>query len=234
MNTTMHTGMEMNHTNVTHMVMSDESPFCSSGGSMHGLGMSSGGGMIMYMDGFRIALKGNQPCLNLFFPSWTLDTKGKFIGALIGILFLAIATEAVSHVRFLATNRLKGRGAIKRWTLTVLHGFQALLGYTLMLATMTFSVEMLLCVVLGLGIGYSLFYRDQDAHVTSNPCCEFIQSEADEKSGSMMLRNSMVAHEANQATAQRLIDGTLERTTEVEAAEDYEMDRGTEDEGEDV
>ena len=35
---------------------------------MLGGGMSKG--MVMYMDGFKFATSGNQPCLNLYFPSW--------------------------------------------------------------------------------------------------------------------------------------------------------------------
>merc|ERR1719384_462579 len=54
-------------------------------------------------------------------------------------------------------------------------------GYILMLATMTFSVELLLCVIVGLGIGFILFYDERDGHVTTNPCCSFMQSESDER-----------------------------------------------------
>jgi hypothetical protein len=50
-----------------------------------------------------------------------------------------------------------------------------------MLATMTFSVELLLCVMMGLGCGFAIFYDDHDTHVTTNPCCNFIQDEANER-----------------------------------------------------
>lgn len=50
-----------------------------------------------------------------------------------------------------------------------------------MLATMTFSVELFFCVLVGLGSGYAIFYDENDTHVTTNPCCNFIQNEADER-----------------------------------------------------
>jgi len=132
------------------------------------------------MDGFRFSLQSNdQPCLNLYFPTWTLDTRSKFAGAMLGIFALAVLTEGISKFRFLASRRLKG--SAKRWSVTGLHGLQALVGYILMLATMTFSVELLGCVIVGLGSGFAMFYDDHDTHVTTNPCCNFIQDEANER-----------------------------------------------------
>ena len=55
-----------------------------------------------------------------------------------------------------------------------------------MLATMTFSIEILICVVVGLGAGYAIFFqRDEEflhnnGHVTTNPCCSFMDNEAKE------------------------------------------------------
>ena len=136
------------------------------------------------MEGFRVSLKGNQPCLNLYFSGWTLDSRLKFVSAMFGILVLAVATEGISKLRFLMSRRLKG--SRKRWTVTCLHGLQALVGYLLMLATMTFSVELLLCVIVGLGLGFAIFYDDDDNHVTTNPCCNFIQDEAKERYDTMV------------------------------------------------
>lgn len=104
-----------------------------------------------------------------------------------GILLLSIATEGLSKTRSLLSKRLKG--GVKRWTITILHGLQALVGYILMLATMTFSVELLSCVILGLGIGFALFYDDEDSHVTTNPCCNFIQEEFNERASTLRRQN---------------------------------------------
>ena len=61
-------------------------------------------------------------------------------------------------------------------------GAQALLGYIVMLTTMTFSVELLFCVVFGLSLGYGIFFKPVDVfqetgHVTNNPCCAFMEDE---------------------------------------------------------
>lgn len=133
-------------------------------------------GMIMYMDGFHVSLAGDSPCLNLYFPEWTLNTRAKFWWAMTGIVALGVVTEGISKMRSLLSKNLKG--SLKRWSITFLHGLQALVGYILMLATMTFSVELLACVIVGLGLGFAVFYDDDDLHVTTNPCCNFIQVRA--------------------------------------------------------
>jgi len=77
-----------------------------------------------------------------------------------------------------------------RAALTVLHGTQALAGYMLMLCAMTFSAEFLVVTVVGLSLGYTVFFHsnpnDADAfledntHVNANPCCNFMEDEAKE------------------------------------------------------
>ena len=101
------------------------------------------------MDGFRWGFLGEgQPCINLYFPGWTLDTSGKFAGAMIGVVILGILTEGVSKFRHDLAN--KGRrevmtlqGARKfRVAQTGLHGLHAVAGYFLMLAAMTFVIDL--------------------------------------------------------------------------------------------
>jgi hypothetical protein len=140
------------------------------------------------MDGFRWALKGGQPCINLYFASWKLNSAHKMILAMMGILLLAIGTEAISKYRHTLSTRAKttsahSRAAQKlRTTQMGLHGLQALAGYILMLATMTFALELLCSVIVGLVIGYAFFGGDQYNHVTTNPCCAFLEDEACERS----------------------------------------------------
>ena len=66
--------------------------------NMSDMNMNSGGGTIMYMDGFHSALFHNQspppPCLNLFSSSWTLHTQSKFLFAMVFITLLGILVEA--------------------------------------------------------------------------------------------------------------------------------------------
>lgn len=155
--------------------------------------------------GFRFSLRRNQSCLNLLFPSWTLTTETKFYIAMMGVFLLAVSVEGFSKlrhrvVRAARQNASLGQTSKALWlrsTVTLLHGMQALLGYTLMLVTMTFSLELLMCVVAGLAVGYAIFFQqmgclfdasddgvdsvsDEARHVTSNPCCEFMSEESRE------------------------------------------------------
>ena len=141
-----------------------------------------------YMDGFRFAMAGNQPCLNLYFPSWTLDTRTKFVGCLVLVFLLSFATEGISKFRHTLSSRPAVREQQSRRTrqiqISALHGVQALLGYVVMLATMTFSVEILISVVLGLSCGYYHYFAGEvglEGHVTTNPCCNFMQNESDDQ-----------------------------------------------------
>jgi hypothetical protein len=117
---------------------------------------------------------------------------------MIGVLALAILTEGISKLRFIAQLKFAHEShRRRRWSITMLHGLQAFVGYMLMLATMTFSVELFFCVLLGLGIGYAIFYDENDTHVTTNPCCNFIQNEADERLITKTLEETMLENEDN-------------------------------------
>lgn len=56
-----------------------------------------------------------------------------------------------------------------------------------MLATMTYSAEFLIATVFGLASGYALWFHTEEeylkepAHVTTNPCCNFMEAEAAEE-----------------------------------------------------
>lgn len=145
-------------------------------------------GMVMFMDGFRWALKGGSSCLNLYFPGWTLDSEGKFAAAMAGVFVLAMLTEAISKLRHNLNRKsrsvstsLTERKKLKL-AQTALHGLHAFVGYIVMLATMTFALELLVCVVVGLTFGYLLFGGESYSHVSTNPCCAFLEDEANERS----------------------------------------------------
>lgn len=139
------------------------------------------------MDGFRWSLKEGGQCLNLYFPGWTLNSQGKVFGAMVGVLVLAMTTEAISKLRHrlsvkarnVATSQAVRKKLVAAQTL--LHGAHALVGYIVMLATMTFSLELLLCVISGLTLGYVLFGGEKYSHVSTNPCCAFLEEEANER-----------------------------------------------------
>lgn len=149
----------------------------------------------MYMEGFKFTLDEDQPCLNLFFHDWTLDTRAKFYFAVIGCFGLAIFVEGLSAFRYRIVRSVKqahrrqgeqqqSSTQALRLVVALCHGMQGLVGYLLMLAVMTFSVELFLSVVLGLAVGYAVFFQYEEAlgrvHVTTNPCCSFLEGEARE------------------------------------------------------
>ena len=141
------------------------------------------------MEGFRWTLQGGHSCINLYFPSWTLNTQGKLIGAMVGVLVLSMATEGISKLRhhLSVKSRLVTTSLATKRRLSVLqtflHGVHALTGYVVMLATMTFSLELLLCVIFGLILGYACFSGYDYSHVSTNPCCAFLEEEAQERAG---------------------------------------------------
>ena len=141
-------------------------------------------GMVMYMDGFHWSLKGESSCINLYLSSWTLDSWWKFILGMLGVMVLGICTEGVARVRRGVADRARNAASNEHWKYSLhqtgLHGLHALSGYMLMLATMTFSCELMLAVVVGLMIG---FYKFGDATLnTSSPCCAFLEGASESPS----------------------------------------------------
>lgn len=145
---------------------------------------SDGMGMIMYMEGFQWTLKGEGSCLNFFVGSWTLDTVPKFMAAMVCVVAMGIATEGIRRwkhdvgraARSLGRNSNSNSGGGRlRVTHTCLQGLSILSAYLLMLVVMTYSLELLFCVILGLMIGYYVFDGDSLGHGGGTPCCSFLE-----------------------------------------------------------
>jgi len=120
------------------------------------------------------------------------------VGLSIALAFaLAVAVEGLAKFRHVvvAKSKRNNNNKLARYSIPVLHGLQAAAGYMLMLIAMTFSVELLLSVVAGLAVGYAIFFRitiDNDPyqlrqHVTTNPCCEFMEEESKETAAALLL-----------------------------------------------
>lgn len=205
----------------------DHNAFCQSMESMPA-------GMAMYMSGFHSTLlsESSLPCLNLFSPRWTLDTEFKFFAAMAGVVAMGIAVEGLMVVklryiarvdkdRYRSDNELREANRTGESSLSsrqrnekkiqmVLTGFYALhafLGYMLMLVTMTYSMELMFCTLLGLSVGNFIFYKHKmilssstrrvghnwvDGSETgafsrtnilssssANPCCDFMEQDVD-------------------------------------------------------
>lgn len=82
-------------------------------GHDHNMPMMMSQGTIMFMDGFHSTLfpssqaSAPPPCLNLFYPSWTLHTPSRFVFAMIAITFMGMLVEAcgVWRVKILRKGR---------------------------------------------------------------------------------------------------------------------------------
>lgn len=96
------------------------------------------------------------------------------------VVVLGIVTECIGRVRHDVNKKARRISSTQRqrhrlWYLqTALQGANALMAYVLMLATMTYSLEILICVISGLMIGYFVFGGDLYNHAGS-VCCQFLE-----------------------------------------------------------
>jgi len=142
-------------------------------------------GMVMYMDGFRWTLlgTGDDGCINLLFPSWKLDTVPRFLLAMAAVFATGVAAEGIRRWRReLSSSRRRidddddavvvvGRRRFRALQQVCLQGLGLLSAYLLMLVVMTYSYELLGCVVGGLMAGYYLFDNEVLRYGGGTPCC---------------------------------------------------------------
>lgn len=135
-------------------------------------GFCSGMGMDMNMEGFGASLgHSDRSCLNLYFESWTLDSNGKFVAAMSGVLLLGVFAEWLPRYKRKMYGKMKP-GAIRLVVISALHMTQLSIGYACMLAAMTYSLELFLCLVAGLTIGFTLFTaKNEVPALNADPCC---------------------------------------------------------------
>jgi len=144
------------------------------------------GAMDMLMSGFEAAgVDNSNPCIILFIKAWTLDSRLKFSFACIGVMLLGILVEFNIFVRRKLTTRRRISAylrattpSIRRLASIFLFGFNLFLGYLAMLVAMTYSIELFMCVILGLMIGHAAFNMRQPVGETIDPCCAPSQDQA--------------------------------------------------------
>jgi hypothetical protein len=137
------------------------------------------GGMDMLMGGFETAGGSTntsmKTCVILFFKGWKLDSAGKFSAACIGVFVLGVAIEALIWLRRKIVSRkrlmLNMPTPIRKLIVISLFGTNLVLGYLAMLVAMTYSVELFICVVVGLILGHALFNSHTPVGETIDPCC---------------------------------------------------------------
>jgi len=133
-----------------------------------------GSGTDMFMQGFQVSGNANKNCVILFFKAWLLDTRFKFAVACIGVIFLGIAVEGLLCLRRLLQSRKILRfisSPIRRASIISLFGLNIASGYLAMLVAMTYSVELFICMVVGLVIGHAIFNTSAPVGESVDPCC---------------------------------------------------------------
>ena len=152
-------------------VLFGEDHFCSSSDSMS-----------MHMTGFKSVFSSSStPCIDLFFSSWKLDSKLKFTIAAIMLALFAFCVEGFLCLRRVCARNMMtwemkaGRaGADLRVVVnSVLFTIQALLGYLLMLAAMTYQIELLVYLLCGVFVGRLHFNADGNVvgYEIVDACC---------------------------------------------------------------
>ncbi|KAG7371618.1 Ctr copper transporter family protein [Nitzschia inconspicua] len=135
----------------------------------------NGMSMIMSMSGFQSSLfwssssgsssdnNNTADCLTYLFRNWRLDTSGKFQGAMVYTFLLAVLCEGMSYLqgKVRLVPNLQTRPKVRKWVMTLLYGIQECLGWALMLISMMFSIELFLCVIVGVITGKVMFPTDQ-------------------------------------------------------------------------
>ena len=125
---------------------------------------------VMYMDGFQwtsaslfIHTASTQPCLNLFVSHWTVDTPIKLFLASVLVFLLGILTEVGttwirqyhSHYRNSSSNKIStSYNFYSTLIQPSLHILLATFSYMNMVIIMTFSIELFIMLLAGIGIGH--------------------------------------------------------------------------------
>lgn len=134
-----------------------------------------GMGTSMLMAGFaRQSENPDAECINLWLPSWTLDTSSKYCSACVGLFLMGVFIQyltklrgmlytyaSISHSkqRYLFRSNAVNHSRILSAVDILLFGVQVTLSYLIMLAAMTYSTELFLMVCLGLTVGYGVFNK---------------------------------------------------------------------------
>lgn len=113
--------------------------------------------MVMAMSGFQWSLFGKSPgdCLSYLAPAWTLESRGKFQGAVVYTFLLAMLAEGSHALQVVLRPHVPKR--IEHLTNVLFLGMQRFMAYILMLVVMMYSWELLISVICGVMAGRLLF-----------------------------------------------------------------------------
>ena len=165
-----------------NMCMSGSEIYCGPGcyvASSHNSsanGFCVGDGTTMFMSGFvsyATATSDDEPeCVKLWFDSWVLDNRSKYVISCVGIFLVSMLMQAVPLLRKYLKHKV--RDARKRNFLTVLlFGIDSTVAYLIMLVTMTYSAELFSMVIAGLTVGFIIFHiHNPDNARWGDACCD--------------------------------------------------------------
>lgn len=149
--------------------------------------------MSMYMTGFHFSLwETDSPCLNFLWPSFTLESRGKFYMAMIFTVALGILVEVFPLWRMKLLRRMERFVAPEQYQhqprkeqlqtllLSIFHAMQALLGYILMLIAMTYSVELILSILTGVSLGFYMSFKMKKGLGSSSSSSSLLQQRPEE------------------------------------------------------
>jgi len=143
-------------------------------GNNTGDSFCNGQGTDMYMQGFTASGNTKDACVILLFKSWVLDTRIKFAVGCVGVIILGIAIEGLLCLRREIQSRkilLRIRGVARRASIVFLFTLNISSGYLAMLVAMTYSVELFICMVVGLVVGHAIFNTEAAVGESVDPCC---------------------------------------------------------------
>jgi len=158
---------ETNKSTESHVTMEDME-------DTEGDNFCNGAGTDMFMQGFQSSGNAKDVCVILLFNSWILDTRTKFAIASIGVILLGIGIEAMlCFRRKLQKRRILPRinGLYRRVAIVALFGLNIASGYFAMLVAMTYSVELFICMIIGLVMGHAIFNTGAAVGESVDPCC---------------------------------------------------------------
>lgn len=120
----------------------------------------TGSGLAMNMIGFQTSVDDSSVCLNFLFPTWTLDSAMKLAFGWLGTFSMGIFMQYLMFYRDRVKSSQELEATFGRYASlvgTFLFGIQTVIGYFVMLITMTYSAELFSAVCVGLMVGYHIF-----------------------------------------------------------------------------
>lgn len=149
----------------------------------------------MLMGGFSVSGNPSKQCIILFFEPWTLSTPLKFGLGCFGVFLLGFSIEVVIAIRRKVSEGRSGSSFVMRAAVLFCFGLNLvrnplnftyltpkaakslqILGYLAMLVAMTYSVELFLCVCLGIVFGHGILNDQTPVGESIDPCCAVSQN----------------------------------------------------------